>query len=75
MKTWRDDFKSLLNAVQSVKRNIEDMVNMDEENNNLLNSVISTQEVSDAMKAMKRNKAFGVGGLPAEHHRKFSVWG
>ena len=66
MKKWRDDFKSLLNPVQSVKRNIEDMVNMDEENNNLLNSVISTQEVSDAMKAMKRNKAFGVGRLPAE---------
>ena len=49
-----------------MKRDIEDMINMDEENNNLLNSMISTQEIADALKAMKCNKAFGVDGLPAE---------
>ena len=55
-----NDFKELLNPVESVEQDIVDPVNLDEDNGNCLNTCISQQEVTEAMKAMKRNKAFGV---------------
>ena len=66
LKKWQNDFKKLLNPVDSVEQDIIDTVNLDEENDNCLNAYISQQEVAEAMKAMKRNKAFGVDILPAE---------
>ena len=52
--------------MESVEQDIVDTVKLDEDNGNCLNSSISPQEVTEAMKAMKRNKAFGVDMLPAE---------
>lgn len=66
LSKWQNDFKELLNPVESMERDIVDTVNLDEENNYCLNSHISSLEVTDAMKAMKRNRVFGIDRLPAE---------
>ena len=66
MKKWKNDFQTLLNPIESEGSEILDSTDLDEDNDYYLNSLISSQEVVNAMKAMKRNKAFGADGLPAE---------
>ena len=49
---WQNDFKELLNPVESMKWDIVDTVNLDEENYNCLTSLLLSLEVTDAMKAI-----------------------
>ena len=49
---WQNDFKELLNPVESMEWDIEDTVNLDEENDNCLTSLISSLEFADAIKAI-----------------------
>ena len=49
---WQNDFKELLNPVESMKWDIVDTVNLDEENDNCLTSLLLSLEVTDVMKAI-----------------------
>ena len=55
-----------------MEQDIVNTVNLDEDNGNYLNNCISPQEVTEATKTMKSNKAFGVDMLhvPAEVLKK-----
>ena len=49
---WQNDFKELLNPVESMKWDIVDTVNLDEENDNCLTSLLLSLEVTDVMKVI-----------------------